>query len=220
MDVLGGAARRGRGAHRGKTRRCAGGLGGEPRGTGESARDGTHRGEPVTDLLGLGIDAGGTRTRWALATAPGEIVGEGEVRGMSALQVREERHVRETLAELAAGVLAHGRPARVHAGLTGFGENIEALRGLVAAPLSLARAAVTVGSDIEIAYLDAFVPGGGYVVYARTGSVAAFLDAHRALHRAGGRGAILDDGGGGFWIGPAALRHVWPLEDAQPRGWA
>ena len=170
-------------------------------------------------LLGLGIDAGGTRTRWALATAPGEIVAEGEVRGMSALQAREERHVRETLAELAAGVLAHGRPARVHAGLTGFGENVEALRGLVAAPLSLARAAVTVGSDIEIAYLDAFAPGEGYVVYAGTGSVAAFIDANGALHRAGGRGAILDDGGGGFWIAREALRHVWRLEDEQPGSW-
>src|SRR5712664_809200 len=111
MDLFGGADRRGRGAHRGEARRCAGRLGGEPRGTGEPARDGTHRGKQVTEaLLGLGIDAGGTRTRWALATAPGEIVAEGEVRGMSALQVREERHVRETLAQLAAGVLAHGRP--------------------------------------------------------------------------------------------------------------
>src|SRR5882672_5979097 len=156
MDLLGRVNRQRRGAHCGEARRCVGRLGGEPRGTGEPARDGTHRGKQMTEaLLGLGIDAGGTRTRWALATTPWEIVAEGEVRGMSALQVREEWHVRETLAELAAGVLAHGRPARVHAGLTGFGENVEALRGLVAAPFSLARAAVTVGSDIEIAYLDA-----------------------------------------------------------------
>ena len=170
-------------------------------------------------ILGLGIDAGGTRTRWALATVPGEILAAGEVRGMSALQVREERHVRETLADLAADVLAHGRPARVHAGLTGFGENVEALRALVAAPLALAQAAVTLGSDIEIAYLDAFAPGQGYVVYAGTGSVAAFIDAAGALHRAGGRGAVLDDGGGGFWIAREALRHVWRLEDEQPGSW-
>ena len=170
-------------------------------------------------ILGLGIDAGGTRTRWALATVPGEILAAGEVRGMSALQVREERHVRETLADLAADVLAHGRPARVHAGLTGFGENVEVLRALVAAPLALAQAAVTLGSDIEIAYLDAFAPGQGYVVYAGTGSVAAFIDAAGALHRAGGRGAVLDDGGGGFWIAREALRHVWRLEDEQPGSW-
>ena len=39
--------------------------------------------------LVLGIDAGGTRTRWALMAADGAIAAEGEVRGLSALQVRE-----------------------------------------------------------------------------------------------------------------------------------
>jgi glucosamine kinase len=36
--------------------------------------------------LSLGIDAGGTRTRWALADAAGTILAEGEVAGLSALQ--------------------------------------------------------------------------------------------------------------------------------------
>lgn len=170
-------------------------------------------------ILGLGIDAGGTRTRWALAAAPGEIVAEGEVRGMSGLLVRDDRNVREALAELAADVFARGRPARAHAGLTGFGENAEALRELLAAPLALGRAAITLSSDIEIAYLDVFAPGKGYVVYAGTGSVAAFIDSEGALHRAGGRGAVLDDGGGGFWIAREALRHVWRAEDEQPGSW-
>jgi len=169
--------------------------------------------------LGLGIDAGGTRTRWALATAPGQIVAEGEVRGMSALQVREGCHVQETLADIAAAALVHGRPARVHAGLTGLGEDGEALRALIAAPFKLAETAVTLATDIEIAYLDLFVPGEGYVVYAGTGSVAAFVDAEGALHRAGGRGVVLDDGGGGFWIAREALRHVWRTEDERPGSW-
>lgn len=37
--------------------------------------------------LGLGIDAGGTQTRWALADAAGAIVAEGSVGGMSATQM-------------------------------------------------------------------------------------------------------------------------------------
>ena len=36
---------------------------------------------------GLGIDAGGTQTRWALADAAGAIVAEGAVDGMSATQM-------------------------------------------------------------------------------------------------------------------------------------
>lgn len=168
--------------------------------------------------LGLGIDAGGTRTRWALATAPGEIVAEGEVRGMSAMQI-EDGHARDRLAELAAAVLAHGRPARAHAGLTGFRESTGALREWVASPLDLARDSVTLGSDIEITYLDLFAPGEGYVVYAGTGSIAAFIDAGGALHCAGGRGVVLDDGGGGFWIAREALRHIWRVEDERPGSW-
>ena len=170
-------------------------------------------------ILGLGIDAGGTQTRWALATAPGDIVAEGAVRGMSALQVGESDHVREALDDLAAAVLAHGRPARVHAGITGFGESTEALRALIAAPLDLDPTNVKVVSDMEIAYLDLFAPGEGYVVYAGTGSVAAFVDDRGVLHRAGGRGVVLDDGGGGFWIAREALRHVWRIEDEHPGSW-
>jgi N-acetylglucosamine kinase-like BadF-type ATPase len=170
-------------------------------------------------VIGLGIDAGGTQTRWALAAAKGEIVAQGAVRGMSALQVGEGNHVREAMAELAAAALPHGAPASIHAGVTGFGENIEALRALIAAPFSLGKSAVTLSSDMEIAYLDLFAPGEGYMVYAGTGSVAAFVDAKGVLHRAGGRGVVVDDGGSGFWIAREAMRHVWRIEDEAPGSW-
>ncbi len=174
-----------------------------------------------SDVLGLGIDAGGTETRWALVRGSGEIVAEGQVRGFSALQVSglERPLVKAALEELARAVLAVGQPLRAHAGLTGFGGESETLRELVAEPLGLAVDTVTVGSDIEAAYLDLFAPGEGYVVYAGTGSVAAFIDEGRVLHRAGGRGVIIDDAGGGYWIAREALRHVWRAEDEQPGSW-
>ena len=171
--------------------------------------------------LGLGIDAGGTQTRWALAGANGDIVAEGQVPGLSALHVRpdEKARMRETLAELATAVLAAGRPARVHAGVTGYGDDPGELRALIADPLGLEPGAVAVCSDIEVAYLDLFAPGEGYIVYAGTGSIAAFVDAAGVLHRAGGRGATLDDGGGGYWIAREALRHIWRAEDERPGAW-
>lgn len=173
----------------------------------------------VSRVLGLGIDAGGTQTRWALAAAPREIVAEGAVRGMSALQVGEGNNVRDAMAELAAAALPHGRPARIHGGVTGFGESTEALRRLIAAPFGLDAALVSLVTDVEITYLDLFAPGEGYAVYAGTGSVAAFVDESGTLHRAGGRGVMLDDGGGGFWIAREALRHVWRREDERPGSW-
>jgi N-acetylglucosamine kinase-like BadF-type ATPase len=166
----------------------------------------------------LGIDAGGTQTRWALVDSSGEVAREGSVPGFSAVQARsaERPAIIAILDELARSVLAVGRPERVHAGLTGFGGDGDGLRALVAAPLGLDPAAVTIGSDIETTYLDMFAPGEGYVVYAGTGSVAAFIDATGELHRVGGRGVTVDDAGSGFWIGRAALRSVWRAEEERP----
>ncbi len=171
---------------------------------------------------GLGIDAGGTQTRWALANAAGEMVAEGHVTGLSGLQMATEpgrQYVRETIAVLAAQALIHGAPLRVCAGFTGLGTHGESLRAVIAAALGLQVDAVTLASDIEIACHDLYAPGEGYVVYAGTGSVAAFIDATGTLHRAGGRGVLIDDAGGGFWIAREAMRHIWREEDARPGAW-
>jgi N-acetylglucosamine kinase-like BadF-type ATPase len=172
--------------------------------------------------LGLGIDAGGTRTRWALAAPGGTIVAEGAVAGLSALQMGTPHGrdaVRATFAELAGAVLAHGMPAHVEAGLTGFGGDSGQLQRWLADLLHLDPQSVRLRSDIEIAYRASFAPGQGYLVYAGTGSIGAFIDEHGVFHRAGGRGVVLDDGGGGFWIAREALRHIWRLEDERPGAW-
>lgn len=171
--------------------------------------------------LALGIDAGGTATRWALASPPGDIVAEGAVPGFSAMDLfgPGQSRVAALLEELARDVLAAGRPVRVHAGLTGFGAAGDVLARLVAAPLGLPETAVTLSSDIETTYLDLFPPGQGYVVYAGTGSVAVFIDEGGEMHRAGGRGVLIDDGGGGFWIAREGLRSVWRAEDERPGCW-
>ncbi|MGJ7915002.1 N-acetylglucosamine kinase [Massilia sp. LXY-6] len=172
--------------------------------------------------LGLGIDAGGTQTRWALAAPDGAILAEGTVAGLSALQMGSPHGcdtVRTTFAELAAAVLLHGVPSRVQAGLTGFGGDGELLQRWLAELLHMQEADVHFCSDMEIAYRASFAPGEGYLVYAGTGSIGAFIDAGGQFHRAGGRGVVLDDGGGGFWIAKEALRHIWRLEDESPGAW-
>ncbi len=171
------------------------------------------------ELRGLGIDAGGTHTRWALARASGEIIADGHVAGFTALQMNTDSGVQQisaTLAAIAAAVRVHGQATRVYAGLTGFSEGGDHLRALIGNALGVSAAAVTLASDMEIAYRDLYAPGEGYVVYAGTGSIAAFIDDSGTLHRAGGRGALLDDAGGGYWIACEALRHIWRNEDERP----
>jgi glucosamine kinase len=172
--------------------------------------------------LGLGIDAGGTQTRWALASPDGAIVAEGRVAGLSALQMGSaagRQTVHANFSMLAKAVLKHGRPGRVRAGLTGFGGDGEQLQRWLSEVLGLGMRAITLCSDIEIAYLDSFAPGEGYLVYAGTGSIGAWIDDQNQFHRAGGRGVMLDDGGGGFWIAREAMRQIWRNEDECPGCW-
>ncbi len=178
--------------------------------------------EAVNAELGLGLDAGGTQTRWALATSAGEIVAEGHARGLTALQLNTSdglRHISMVFADIAAQVASHGSPSHVCAGVTGLDQRDGRLCELIASALHLPAAQVSVHSDIDIAYRDLFRPGEGYVVYAGTGSIAAFIDEDGVFHRAGGRGVLLDDAGGGFWIAREALRHIWRLEDEAPGSW-
>jgi len=174
------------------------------------------------DNLGLGIDAGGTQTRWALAAPGGRIVAEGTAGGLSALQMGSlegRETVQATFGAIAQAVLSHGRPVAVRAGVTGFGGDGGPLQQSLGALLGLDPKAVVLSNDIEIAYLASFKPGEGYLVYSGTGSIGAFIDAGGGFHRAGGRGVVLDDGGGGFWIAREALRHIWRLEDERPGAW-
>lgn len=175
-----------------------------------------------TAVLGLGIDAGGTQTRWALANADGAIVADGAVEGLSALQMGSDAGraaVHATFATLCKQVLAVGQPRAVVAGLTGFGGDDVVLAKMLSALLALDAGDIRVGNDIDIAYRDSFEPGEGYLVYAGTGSIAAWIDADGVFHRAGGRGVLLDDGGGGYWIAREALRHIWRREDEAPGSW-
>jgi N-acetylglucosamine kinase-like BadF-type ATPase len=173
-------------------------------------------------MLGLGIDAGGTQTRWALADAHDEIVADGSVEAMTALQIGTEAgraHLRATMRAIARALPPPQRPTRICAGMTGFTEGGERIRALIASAFDMNPASIALHSDMEIACLDLFLPGEGYVVYAGTGSIAAFIDSAGVFHRAGGRGVILDDAGGGFWIAIEALRHIWRREDAEPGAW-
>jgi glucosamine kinase len=166
---------------------------------------------------------GGTQTRWALADSSGAPLAADSADGWSALMLHDEAGrsaIAAVLAGIARAAAAQGRVAAVVAGVTGFdAQQLPALAAQLGAAFGLAPAAVRTLSDIELACHAAFAPGEGYVLYAGTGSVAAFIDAQGELQRAGGRGAVIDDAGGGHWIAREALRAVWRAEDEAPGAW-
>ncbi|WP_310386319.1 BadF/BadG/BcrA/BcrD ATPase family protein [Roseateles sp.] len=173
--------------------------------------------------LGLGLDAGGTQTRWALARA-GELLAEGQVAGLSGLQLASAAGLADllcSLGKLAQALAPYGQACAVRAGITGLPDSdpqgIALMKQLLAQALALEPAAIQCTSDIQLAWQAAFSsPAAGYLIYAGTGSIAAYVDQQGLLHRAGGRGLLLGDEGGGGWIATQALAAVWRMEDAAP----
>jgi N-acetylglucosamine kinase-like BadF-type ATPase len=173
--------------------------------------------------LGLGLDAGGSQTRWALASA-GKLLAQGHVAGLSGLQLADEAGRAElghTLAALANALRPYGRISALHAGISGLPDcdlpAIHQMKQLLAQTLAIAPQAMQCRSDIRLAWQAAFSSkAGGYLIYAGTGSMAAFVDSEDRLHRAGGRGLLLGDEGSGGWIAAQALAQVWRMEDAAP----
>ena len=175
--------------------------------------------------FGLGLDVGGTSTRWALARADGSVLAEGQASGFSGQQMASgsgRERVVQTLSEVAAQVAAqvatHGASlSALWAGVTGHDDQSgPGLRRLMARVFGLPEAAVTVGNDVEIAARLLFAPGAGHLVVAGTGSIGVHIDAQGQVHRVGGRGGMLGDEGSGYWIARQALAQVWRMEDDEP----
>jgi len=163
----------------------------------------------------LGIDVGGGGARWTLAQ-PGEPLLSGVAPAFSGHLFRPEIRL-AAKASLTAIAAAVGSAEAVVAGVTGLtnpSPEAEALSAMIAAAFGASRVAVM--SDSRLAYLGVFAPGEGILIYAGTGSVASHVAADGALTLLGGKGVILDDAGGGYWIAVRALRGVLRREDEAP----
>jgi glucosamine kinase len=176
------------------------------------------------ERIGIGIDAGGTSTRWLALDAAGSVLDRGEVTGLSALMLLTAEGRGTLIGQLEkigkqARALNPNASLAVYAGITGLDSSNSEFRSLLADAFSISVDQVIAVGDIELAYRAAFQPGEGYLVYSGTGSIAAFIDGANELHRAGGRGVLLDDGGGGYWIAREALRAIWRAEDECPGAW-
>ena len=166
----------------------------------------------------LGLDAGGSATRWAVCDAAGGPLGAGELPATSGHLFRAEERAR-FMAMTEALAAQVGAVQAVVAGMTGLtaeAPEAAAAAEILAAGLHLPRAAVAVHDDLWIAYHAVFAPGEGHVVYAGTGSIGLHVRADGTAVRVGGWGMLIDDGGSAYWIGREALRQVWRARDFAP----
>lgn len=161
--------------------------------------------------LSLGLDGGGSGTRWAVCDASGVIVGRGELPAVSGHMFNETEQARMAVMAqaLRQPLMAYGPIASAIFGVTGLtAGSVEAQR--VASIVGEAIGVMPeVRDDLWIAFHAAFRPGEGHVVYCGTGSIGLHVRADGGVLRVGGRGMLIDDGGSAFWIGREALRLIW-----------
>ena len=160
----------------------------------------------------LAIDAGGTKTRCALADER-RVLAEAQCGSVKLMRVGEA----EATTRL-AGVMAEVS-ARAGVGLHSVAGTCVGLAGLsIAAVRSWAQRTIgaLVGGEVllcgdeEIALDAAFRGGPGVLVVAGTGSNVVGRSAAGETVRAGGWGSAVGDEGSGHWIGVEAVRRgLW-----------
>lgn len=162
----------------------------------------------------LGMDIGGTATRWAVLDGAGRLARRGNTEGATGLI-----HDASGLAALIRALrgVQSGLPGTIscaHLGLTGAGfSRHHALETAMQEVFGLAPAQYSYGNDITLAWQAAFPRGGGHLVSAGTGSVGISIDMDGRAVVVGGRGALVDDGGSGCWIALRALDRIYRLID-------
>lgn len=171
-------------------------------------------------MLWLGVDMGGTATRWGVRDAGGALVARGAVAGATALP---DPVVRRAFVR-ALSAVADAAPGPIKGavvGLTGSGLHADAeLTAATAQALGLASAQVTIFNDMVLAWHTAYPQGGGHLIAAGTGSVGLSIDGGGAVTLVGGRGSLIDDAGSGAWIALRALDALWRVIDQHgaPKG--
>lgn len=163
--------------------------------------------------IGLGIDAGGSNTRWLLLQDDGGVVGTGVVEPINGLIYTPEARERNItrFQKLLQDVLQVATPHAVVGGFTGLHPNTEGsalYTDLTARAFGVGVSHIHFANDMHIAYAAAFERGEGVLVYAGTGSVSYHETKTGEVVSAGGYGYLIDDYGAGYWIGHEAIKSV------------
>lgn len=172
--------------------------------------------------LVAGVDGGGTRTRVAVATAAGELLGIGEAGsgnlhdiGASALAENLDSAVAQAFEK--AGRITQ----QLDAVFLGLGsivteEDRAAIRQIVAAAPWAPQSAIGVDHDLRIAHMGCLGGAPGIVLIAGTGSSCYGRDAEGRSWKSGGWGPLLDDLGSGHWLGRQAM--IAAIRESDGRG--
>jgi len=171
----------------------------------------------VNRLAHLGLDVGGTASRWVACADDGSILARGQGPGATGhvFNPAEKERLGAMLQAAAVEVDRAGLMAgSFTAGITGYGDAVaEDVKGLIGTAFGVGADKIILSDDIVLAFAAHFEPGAGHLVSAGTGSIGVHIGAAGEMVRVGGRGILIDDGGSGSRIALGALDRLYRLHD-------
>ena len=167
----------------------------------------------------LGVDGGGSKTRFLLIDEAGNILGthaEGSAYyleiGLEALEALLSRGIQSTLRPAA---LSPAQLTFAFFGLPAYGEDRTAQSRLDSAPAAALHGAPYVcGNDMVCGWAGALAGADGINIVAGTGSIAYGEYAGRNA-RAGGWGELFSDEGSAYWLAREGLRLFSRMSDGR-----
>ncbi|HEX6758888.1 MAG TPA: BadF/BadG/BcrA/BcrD ATPase family protein [Propionibacteriaceae bacterium] len=176
----------------------------------------------VIKHLFLAVDAGGTSTRAVMLSSSGRAYGYGRsgVGNPTAAGVREAVSAIGFAVEQAMAGITNSR--RLELALIAMaGEKTATFKDQVFDRLTaLGIRQVVLEHDLLGIFHSGTAALDGYALIAGTGTVAARIRGGQLDRVVGGKGWLLGDAGGGFWIGHAVARAVVASLDGQDQGTA
>ena len=173
----------------------------------------------TSPLRFLGVDGGGTKTRFVLIDGAGETLAEAQLGttyhpqiGLDGVRAVLEQGVGDVLAQ--AGL---GADALTHAffGLPGYGEDSRVAPRLDAVPRGiLTHGRYHCGNDMVCGWAGSLACADGINIVAGTGSIGYGQRAGREA-RAGGWGDVFSDEGSAHWIAVQGLNAYSRMSDGR-----
>lgn len=162
----------------------------------------------------LAVDAGGTSTRAVTLTGSGQVLARGRAGSGNPTAAGIEEAVAAILAAAPDGPVSG--PGERLAVVAMAGEQTARFAELLAGKLAgRGWGRVILEHDLLAIFCSGTPRGDGYALIAGTGTVAARVVDGRLARVVGGRGWLLGDAGGGFWVGQRVARAVVAALDGQ-----
>ena len=168
----------------------------------------------MSDVVAVGVDAGGTATR-AAVSENGARAGAAQGPGANATTLGVD-DAAGAIVRVVRSALEHRRPAAIVVGAAGAGRAgiASTLEALISSAFPDCR--VAAGDDAAIALRAAVPEGPGVVLIGGTGSIAYAENGERRA-RVGGLGYLAGDEGSAFALGMAAVRLYGRVLDGRAR---